>query len=161
MYFYRVARTRYEVGHVFKGSNKYPLQDRFPEVETILERNRPKGKANRAESIYLREDEDFSKAGLTYAKGFVHTVETKDNVERRDLVWTGILQKRYFQDERFRRDECPGLSDDEVAKKWWAGEASQSPDWEWITECATVVAVGDDPIELKPDSPLLNVFDHL
>jgi hypothetical protein len=158
--FYRISNDKYPKGYVFRGSGKRPLQDRFPEVEDILEGRRPKDKDDRGNSVYLREDKDFSKVGVTYGEGYIHTVDPVGRVERRDLVWTGILQKRYIQDERFRKDLRPDLSDDQVADKWWAGEGSETPDWEWVAPQATVVDVEADPITVKPNSPLLNIFDR-
>jgi hypothetical protein len=157
--YYRIAREKNPKGHVFRGSGKRPLQDRFPEVEDILERRRPKGKNDRGNSIYLKEDKDFSKVGATYGQGYVHTVDPIGDVEQRDLVWIGILQKRYFPDERFRKNLQPDLTDDQVADKWWAGEGRETPNWEWVAQEVTVLDVEDDPVIVKPDSPLLNIFD--
>ena len=156
--YYRIAKDRHSKGHVFSGSGLRPLQDRFPKVEDILERCRPKGKEDRGNSVYLKENKDFSKVGVTYGEGYIHTVDPVGEVERRDLVWTGILQKRYIKDERFQKDLRPDLTDDQVADKWWAGQASETPDWEWVASGATVVEVDDKPVTVKPDSPLLNIF---
>ena len=157
--YYRIAEKKYPKDHVFKGSGKRPLQDRFPEVEDILERRRPKGKNGRGDSVYLKDSKDFSKVGVTYGEGYVHTVDAVGRVEQRDLGWTGVLQQRYFPDKRFRKNLLPHLTDDEVADKWWAGEASEKPEWEWVAEGATVVDVENDRVTVKPDSPLLNAFN--
>ena len=157
--YYRIAKDKYSKGHVFRGSGTRPLQDRFPEVEDILERRRPNGKYDRGNSVYIKEDKDFSKVGVPYGKGYIHAVDPVGKVERRDLVWTGILQQRYFKDERFRKNPLPDLTDDQVADKWWAGEGSETPDWEWVAPEATVVDVDDDHVTVKPNSQLLNIFD--
>jgi hypothetical protein len=157
--YYRVAENRHAKGHVFKGSGKRPLQDRFPHVEEIFERRRPKDKDDRGHSVYLKDDKDFSKVGVTYDEGYLHTVDPVGEVEQRDLVWTGILQKRYIKDSRFQKNLRPDLSDDQVADKWWAGEGSETPNWEWVTKEAVVVEVEENPVTVKPNSPLLNVFN--
>jgi hypothetical protein len=151
--YYRIAEDKYAKGHVFRGSGKRPLQDRFPDVEDILERRRTRGKDDGGNSVYLREDRDFDNVGVNYGEGYIHTVE------RRDLVWTGILQKRYIKDKRFRKNLRLDLTDDEIADKWWAGEGSETPDWEWVAPQATVVDVEDDPTKVKSNSQLLNIFD--
>ena len=158
--YYHIAKDKHAKGHVFRGTGKRPLQDRFPQVEEILERRRPTGKDDRGNSVYLTEGKDFSKVGVTYGEGYVHTVDPSGEFERRDLVWPGILQKRYFEDTRFRKDLRPDLTDDQVADKWWAGEGSERPHWEWVTPRATVVGVEDNPILVKPSSPLLNIYDR-
>lgn len=154
-----MAEDKHAKGHVFGGSGKRPLQDRFPDVENILERRRPTGKRDRGHSVYLRGERDFDKVGVNYGKGYIHTVSPVGEAERRDLVWTGILQKRYIKDERFRKKLRPDLTDDQIADKWWAGEGSETPDWEWVAPQATVVDVQDYPTQVKPNSPLLNIFD--
>ena len=158
--YYRIAKDKHAKGHVFRGSGKRPLQDRFPNVEDILERRRPKSKDDRGNIVYLRMDKDFSKVGVIYGEGYIHTVDPVGEVERRDLVWPGILQKRYIEDKRFRENLRPDLTDDQVADKWWAGEGSETPSWEWVAPQAKVVDVEDEPTEVKPNSPLLNLFDR-
>lgn len=158
-HYYHIAKDKHAKDHVFKGCGKRPLQDRFPKVEEILERCRPKGKVDRGNCVYLRDNTDFSKAGVTYDKGYIHTVDPVGEAERRDLVWTGVLQKRYFEDERFRQDLRPGLTDDQVAGKWWAGEGSDTPNWEWVATEAAVLDVEVEPAIVRPDSPLLSIFE--
>ena len=75
-------------------------------------------------------------------------------------MWTGILQKRYIKDKRFRKDLRPDLTDDEVADKGWAGEGSEPRDWKWVPPEATVVDVEDDPATVKPNSPHLKIYDR-
>jgi hypothetical protein len=152
--YYRIAERKYAKGHVCRGVGKSPLQDRFPAVEKILEARRPKDKCSRADSVYLNDNKDFSKVGVTYQQGYIHTVEPKGENDRRDMVWTGILQKRYIKDDRFRKDVRPDLTDDQVADKWWSGEGSETPEWEWVTKEATVVDVDDSPTPVRPRSSL-------
>jgi hypothetical protein len=39
----------------------------------------------------------------------------------------------------------------QVADKWWAGEGSEKPDWEWVAKEAAVVAVDENPATVKPN----------
>jgi hypothetical protein len=52
----------------------------------------------------------------------------------------------------------PDLTDDQVADKWWAGEASNAPVWEWVTEEAIVVDVDDNPTFVRLESSLLDLL---
>ena len=156
--YYRIAVTRYDLGHIFRGTGVRPLEERFPAVEEILERRRPEMMPSRGDSIYVREEIDFERVGVTFSEGYVHTV-VGTGFARRDLRWTGILQFRHIQDVRFRKVIRPEMSDDQVADAWWAGDASDEPDWEWVGRVAEVVAVDADPIVVRPNNGLLTMFD--
>lgn len=159
MQYYRVAKDMHPLGHVFEGGGAAPLSERFSEVEEILERRRPQEKVHRGASVFFKADKDFEQVGLNYSEGYIHTVAPIDRPERRDLTWTGILQLRSFKDERFRKDLRPDLTDDEVADKWWAGEMSATPNWEWVAERVIVVSVDLKPIRLTQKGSLLGAFD--
>ncbi len=160
MLFYRIADTRFDRGYRFLGLGTRPLQDRFPDVEDILERCRPEHMHDRGDSVYLRSEKDFSRVGVTFSEGYIHTVDPEGGAERRDLVWTGVLQFRYYPDARCRKDLRPDLTDDEVAIRWWTGEATTSPNWEWIAKAAVVIEVDDQPVKVRPDSLFLNIFEN-
>ena len=98
--------------------------------------------------------------GMTFSVGYIHTVNPEGEAAPRDLVWTGLLQLRYYPNTGIRRDLLTELNDDEIARKWWSGEASTSPNWEWIARAAIVIDVDDLPVKVRPDSPFLNLFDH-
>lgn len=157
--YYRIAETKHAKNHVFSGCGNGPLQDTFPDVEHILEKHRPAGKDDRGNSVYLREDKDFSKTGVPYNEGYIHTVHPIGEPEQRDLVWTGILQLRYITDEHIRKDLRPDLTDDQIADKWWSGEGSETPHWEWVAKKAAVVDVEDCAVTVRLEGPLLGIFD--
>ncbi len=156
--FYRIAETKHTVGQVFKGRGVRPLADRFHQVEEIFERRRPPGKLDRGDCVYVRDKIDFERVGITYSQGFIHTIKPIGDFERRDLRWTGILQMRHIRDERLRKGHAPGLTDEEIADRWWRGEASNEPDWEWVGKEAQIVAVETDPIVVS-SNPWLAMFD--
>jgi len=159
MEYYHISPVQLSIGQVIGGTGKRPLQERHPVIEGILEERRPTDELDRGSSVYLRQHRDFSTVGVTYYQGYIHTVEPIGSIRRRDLVWTGILQERHARDMRFRKDRYPLLTDAEIANLWWAGEASDQPDWEFLVEKASVIEVESTPVVVKPFSPLLNIFD--
>lgn len=159
MQYYHISPVQLLLGRVIVGTGKRPLEERHPIIEGILEERRPTHELDRGSPVYLRQHKDFSTVGVTYYKGYIHIVEPIGNIRRRDLVWTGILQERHARDMRFRRDRCPLLTDGEIADLWWAGEASDQPDWEFLAERASVIEAESSPVIVKPFSPLLNIFD--
>jgi hypothetical protein len=44
------------------------------------------------------------------------------------------------------------LTDEEIALKWWSGQASESPDWEFVSQTATVLSVDPEPVPVRPPS---------
>ncbi len=108
----------------------------------------------------MKADKAFGAAGLTYDEGYIHAVDPLGDMERRDLVWTGILQMRHFKDPRFRRDLRPDLSDEQIADNWWAGAASEKPDWEYVAREAVVLGVDENPTRVRPSQSLLSRFDE-
>lgn len=140
------------------GRGKRPLADTEPLIEDILAGRRPHHCADRGDSIYMREEREFSTVGVTFDNGYVHTVEPIGKVDKRDLAWIGVLQRRHHKNERVRKNVHPALSDDDVADRYWNGEASDRPLWEWVTEKATVIDVDDELSRVRPESPLLDAF---
>lgn len=159
MQFYHISPIQLSIGQMIGGTGKRPLQERHPVTEDILGERRPTEEVDRGNSVYLRQNRDFSTVGVTYYQGYLHIVEPIGTIRRRDLVWTGILQERHARDMRFRKDRCPHLTDVEIADLWWAGEGSDQPDWEFLVEEASIMEVESTPVVVKPRSPLLNIFD--
>lgn len=157
--YYRIAKKQHPVGHVFSGQGSFPLADRFPRVEEILEGRRPRTSLSRGDSVYMREVRDFENVGVTFNDGYVHEVVPDADVQRRDLYWIGVLQRRYIEDERFRANLEPLLSDNEVADRYWSGAASPKTNWEWVARRATVIEVDLDTSPVRPGPSLLNLFD--
>jgi hypothetical protein len=42
--------------------------------------------------------------------------------------------------------------------KYWSGEASEKPRWEWVAREAKVIDVDKDLSPVRPNSPLLDVM---
>jgi len=56
-----------------------------------------------------------------------------------------------------RKNQYPKLSDTQVADKYWRGEASDKPRWEWVAREAKVIEVDKDLSRVRPNSPLLDI----
>ena len=129
--YYRIAEKKHERGAIMKGSGKRPLAETEPHVETILEKQRPADCPDRGDCVYMLEECDFRTAGVPFDQGYVHTVEPLGKIDKRDLAWIGVIQRRYHKDSRLRKNQYSDLSDEQVADKYWSGEASDKPSWEW------------------------------
>jgi hypothetical protein len=156
--YYRIAGKRYAKGDIMKGRGKRPLEDAEPLVEDILEKQRPADCPDRGDSVYMREEREFSTVGVTFNEGYVHTVEPVGKVDKRDLAWIGVIQRRHHRNERLRKELCPELSDPQVADRYWSGEASNKPLWEWVAKEAKVVDVDSDLSRVRAKS-VLDVFN--
>ena len=108
----------------------------------------------------LLEECDFRTAGVPFDQGYVHTVEPLGKIDKRDLAWIGVIQRRYHKDSRLRKNQYSDLSDEQVADKYWSGEASDKPSWEWVTKEAKVIAVDNETSQVRPNSPFLNPLNR-
>jgi hypothetical protein len=154
--YYRIAAKKCAIDEIMKGRGKRPLADKEPWVETILEGRRPADCPDRGDGVYMREEREFSTVGVTCDEGYVHTVEPIGKVDKRDLAWIGVIQRRHHKNERARKNEYPTLSDNDVADRYWNGEASDEPSWEWVAKEAKVVDVDIDLSRVRPKSALLD-----
>jgi hypothetical protein len=82
--------------------------------------------------------------------GYVHQLEPLGPVEARDVEWIGALQRRYLKKNLKLTDKYPGVSDDELADRYWRGELSASPSIEIATKEAKVVSVEDELSPVRP-----------
>ncbi len=104
----------------------------------------------------MREERDFRTVGVPYDRGYVHTIIPIGKVDRRDLTWIGVLQMRYHKREQLRaRARYPRVSDDQVVDGYWSGQASDTPDWEWVAKEAQVVAVDENRLPVRPSLPII------
>jgi hypothetical protein len=154
--YYRIAKKKYAKNEIMRGRGRRPLGDKEPLVEQILARRRPADCPDRGDSVYMRVEREFSTVGVTYDEGYVHEVEPIGKVDKRDLAWIGAIQMRYHKNQRLRKNEYPELSDDEIADRYWSGEASDKPLWEWVAKKAKVINVDSDRSRVRPNSPLLD-----
>ncbi len=143
----RIAEQQNSEGHIFGATGLFPLGTEAAEVEDCLERNRPAPCLRRNSCVYMREDRDFSRMGLTYREGYVHQVVPKGPVEQRDVTWIGYLQLLLNRNPRIRvvseqhRMSRHGLTNDELAQRYWAGTYSSTPSIEHVAAQAEVVQV--------------------
>jgi hypothetical protein len=156
--YYRIAKRKYAKGEIIKGREKRPLEDKEPLVEEILEQRRPVDCPDRGDSVYMREEREFSTVGVTYDEGYVHEVEPIGKVDKRDLTWIGAIQRRHYKNALLRNNEYPTFSDTEIADKYWSGEASDKPLWEWVVKEAKVIDVDNDLSRVRPNSPFLDAL---
>jgi hypothetical protein len=156
--YYRISEKKYAKGDIVKGQGKRPLENKEALIEEILEQRRPADCPDRGDSVYMREEREFSTVGVCYDEGYVHKVEPVGKVDQRDLAWIGVLQLRHHKDERLRKTRYPELSDSQIADRYWSGEESEKPLWEWVAKNAKVVAVDSDLSGVRPDSPLLDIL---
>lgn len=154
--FKRIAKRPPKIGEILRGSGKKPLASRFQETEEIIERNRPSSLPDRGNCVYMRVDNDFSQTGVSFNKGFVHSVEPLGTAHKRDTYWIGVLQRRYFSKSPLQKDLAPTLTDDAVAQNYWSGKAGPDPTWEWVTESAKVIDVSANTVLVRPNANLLN-----
>lgn len=154
----RIAKDQHAVGHAFMGRGVAPLLKEHPHVEAFLELHRPPHCMARKDTTYMREDRDFSMMGLQdwYTEGYVHQVEPKGPVEKRDVRWIGALQALMARSEMAskyyaarRKTMFEGLSNEEIAEAYWTGRESREPSWEFVTIEGEVIAVDDKPSPLK------------
>jgi hypothetical protein len=157
--YYRIAMKKCAPDDIMKGRGKRPLEDTEPLVEELLERHRRPSCPDRGDSVYMREEREFSTLGVTFNEGYVHTVEPIGKVDRRDLAWIGVIQCRYHRNERLRKELCPELSDAQVADKYWSGEASNKPSWEWVAKEVRVVDVDNNKSRVRPNSTFLDTLN--
>lgn len=124
-------------------------------MESILARRKPDDAIDRTNAVYLSETNDPSLFGLTYDQGYIHTVAVKGKVQKRDTNLVGELQKRHHANPLIAKladQRLAALSDDEVADKYYAGEPSQQPTWEYLAEGGTVEEVADEPVKIRSKS---------
>lgn len=101
----------------------------------------------------MREDRDFSLMGInTFNHGYVHQLEPLGPVEARDVEWIGALQRRYSKPSLKLSDKYPGVTDDELADRYWRGTLSAKPSVELATKEAKVVSVEDQLSPVRPSS---------
>lgn len=135
------------------------------EVEHILESVRPKTCLPREASVFVTLNEDACTNGVTYDEGYLHTVRPIGPVHRRDLKWLRQLQLRHYRDthdlgivDRAKVNVLLGkkytaLSHEEIARRYWAGEGSDNPDWEFVVASAEVTAcLSEKPVRFRSKS---------
>jgi hypothetical protein len=147
----RIEKDKRPVGDIITRSGPPPLEQDYAVVEAILGSRRPAKCLSRSESVNMREDRDFRMMGIdTFNNGYVHRLEPLGPVEARDVEWIGALQARYPKSGLNLCDKYNGVSDDELADRYWRGELSGRPSVEHATKEAKVVSVEDQLSPVRP-----------
>jgi hypothetical protein len=151
--FYHMSPKKLELFAVLRPSDKPHLD---PAIEKLLECHRPNSSISRSEAVYLSETEEASRHGLPYDEGYVHLVEAIGEVQRRDNYWIGQLQARHHPNPRLARlkdKSLDHLSDEGIASRYFAGEASRKPNWEIVARSAKVKSlVCDHAVQVRKGS---------
>lgn len=135
--YYHFSSEPLDAGFVLTPTGKSHLGDK---VEALLNQHKPPAARARAESVFLRCDQDFGRTGVAFDHGYVLKVEPLGEVSRHDEVWLGLLKNRYHHNERIRRAGTKSpLSDRELCVNYWLGVASPNPYWEILTSSAKVL----------------------
>ena len=127
--FYHMSRTKLPINTPLKSRGSTHVD---PHVEKMLTARKPDPSIARSEGVYLGETEDASRHGLTYDYGYLHTVEPVGDLQRRDSNWVGQLQLRHHRNPKMvqmQDKRLIGISDEQIADRYWAGEASPNPNW--------------------------------
>ena len=92
-----MARDKNAVGTVLKGKGKKMVA---PSIEDLLEEHRSKSSPSRLDSVYMTEDRDFYRQGISAENGYVHQIEPIGPTERRDNKWIGELEWNHDETQR-------------------------------------------------------------
>jgi hypothetical protein len=147
--YYHMSASKLKIGCELKPKGGAHVSE---EVEEILARRRPDGSIARSNAVYLSETEKVSQFGLKYDRGYMHTVEPNGVVQKRDTKWVSELQMRHHANARIARladQKLADFSDEDIADKYYAGEASSNPVWEFLAEGAIVEAVSERPTQIR------------
>ena len=141
---YHMSKTIHPVGQILKGTGLPKVPQ---EVEDALESHRPPDRLSRLHAVYTVNTPDFSQLGILNP-GYIYLVEIEDaNFQRHDANWVGLLQRAQkkleprYATNPYTAKHWPDWTDDFVSccsNKYWAGEASQTPRWEFLSRQAIV-----------------------
>ena len=144
--FFHMSREKLNAGLVLNPKGRNYVAD---EVEAVLEQQRPKHCDCRQDSVFLSETEDSSKHGFEYDAGYLHFAIPFERYVKRDNYWIGQLQLRLNSNAQIKK-MCDGtlenLSNDDLAKNYWNGVPSQSPNWEIVCASATIDSLVQDDL---------------
>lgn len=107
-------------------------------IEDGLESFRPEEAYSRRSSVFSHPIADFSESGLSI-DGYIYEVEIPDDAQKRDLAWIGELQKARLKlkyPKLIHMQNYPDWSENflkECASRYWAGMASDRPNWEYLS----------------------------
>lgn len=141
--FFHLSPRKYAVGAEIRGNGKDKVDHR---IEKELEARRPKGVLSRRDAVFCLEHTDFTRCGVVDA-GYIYRVVPSADPQRWDFAWIGEMQKaqlrlKYPQYQKVRA--YPTWSTELVSNccsGYWAGDAFETPGWEFLMPSCTVVEV--------------------
>lgn len=142
VHYYLMRPDKIPVGEHVRPTQKQIVSK---EIDELLKETMPVDHRSRHDSVFVMAEPEFSRAGLTYDKGFVHIVKPSNLRGPYDYNWIGVLQSRSgdYTLSPARMSEISrygGLSDEQIAEKYWNQEESQFPFREFLASEAEIVS---------------------
>lgn len=129
MTFYHISQKKMrENSTVLKMNNYNLIQKTENLLESILEKNKPEDKISRQHSLFVIDDISDYHADNEYIYE-VNIVSSENN--KSDSAWISEMQVELDNGNYEAANEC--------AKKYWLGEATKNPVWEYRTHMMNVV----------------------
>lgn len=141
--FFHMSSNAYSAGEVIRGNGRDKVD---PHIEDELEARRPDNALSRRDAVYCLESTDFTICGVV-SPGYIYRVEPSGASQRRDFAWIGEMQKallRMKYPQYAEMKKYPEWNADLIEKccsRYWSGEATQSPSWEFLMPSCTVIEV--------------------
>lgn len=140
-----MSKSIHRVGQILKGTGRPKVP---PEVEDALESHRPlEIRLSRLDAVYTVSVPDFYKLGIL-DPGYIYLFEIEDgDFQRHDANWVGLLQlarrklEPRYAGNQYIAKSWPNWTADFVSycsNGYWAGKASQTPRWEFLSRQAIV-----------------------
>lgn len=126
---------RLEVGRVLAPQPEYEMRWGHMSAGRILEDNRPSNLRAHRDAVFACDNpQDCDNAGAHCE--WLFGIEPSGDVERHDLAWAseidGLISNGWPSDDRAVLDH---------AARYWSGEASPDPVWEYLCASARIISV--------------------
>lgn len=129
--FYHGSYDPLPVGTIMTGRGQdYENDWQNTDFYSILEKYRPENMISHRDAVFMCDNDDDLDA-VGGATDYVLTLVALDKVERHDINWSSAISMALDQN----------MSDEEIAefaRKYWSGEPSDDPLWEYLTRSAKV-----------------------
>ncbi len=133
--FWHASFQRLTVGTVLVPQPGYEDRWHPQSAGRILEDRRPASALPHRDAVFLCDDpQECDNCGAHCE--WLFRVEPADRIERHDLEWATRID--VLMSEGASPDD-PAIA--ELARRYWSGESSELPTWEYLTPQATVLAV--------------------
>lgn len=134
--YYHCSSTELPVGMVISGrGSDYERDWAHVPFYQALEQHRPSSKLAHSEAVFMVSHED----DLDSAEGdtlYVFTLRPLGSVERHDMNWTSRISSLIDDGFDYNSSEIK-----DAATRYWAGEPSDDPRWEYLTLKAEIINV--------------------